>query len=68
MLRLWQRKGSKNELYGEFHLNLCLGRFDNISPRYDVSFVGMIIPGDTLTVNLKHVGMKDGNLVIKAMH
>ncbi|KAJ3517947.1 hypothetical protein NLJ89_g178 [Agrocybe chaxingu] len=32
---------------------------------YDVIFVGMVIPGDTLEVKLRHIGMRDGNLVIK---
>ncbi|KAG2076495.1 hypothetical protein BDR04DRAFT_694370 [Suillus decipiens] len=32
---------------------------------YDVSFVGMILPGDELKVNIRHVGMRDGNMVVK---
>ncbi|KAF8525925.1 hypothetical protein BU17DRAFT_74311 [Hysterangium stoloniferum] len=32
---------------------------------YDVSFVGMVLPGDRLEVKLKHIGMRDGNLVVK---
>lgn len=35
--------------------------------RYEVSFVGMVLPGEMLNVQLKHVGMKDGNLVVKVM-
>ncbi|KAI0033531.1 fatty acid synthase [Vararia minispora EC-137] len=31
----------------------------------NVSFVGMVLPGDDLTVTLKHTAMRDGNLVIK---
>ncbi|QRV90063.1 fatty acid synthase subunit beta [Ceratobasidium sp. AG-Ba] len=33
--------------------------------QYDVSFVGMVLPGDELSVKLVHYGMRDGNLVIK---
>ncbi|CUA68512.1 fatty acid synthase subunit beta, fungi type [Rhizoctonia solani] len=33
--------------------------------QYDVSFVGMVLPGDELTVKLTHYGMRDGNLAIK---
>ncbi|KAL1666812.1 acyl transferase domain-containing protein, partial [Schizophyllum commune] len=32
---------------------------------YDVSFVGMVLPGDSLKVNIRHVAMRDGNLVVK---
>lgn len=32
---------------------------------YDVSFVGMVLPGDRLSVNIRHVGMRDGNIVVK---
>ena len=32
---------------------------------YDVSFVGMVLPGEELTVRLKHVGMRNGDMVIK---
>ncbi|TFK27788.1 fatty acid synthetase alpha subunit [Coprinopsis marcescibilis] len=32
---------------------------------YDVNFVGMVIPGDELTVKLRHVGMRDGNISVK---
>ncbi|KIY43927.1 fatty acid synthase [Fistulina hepatica ATCC 64428] len=32
---------------------------------YDVSFVGMVKPGDNLSVNIRHVGMRDGNIVVK---
>ncbi|KAF8577776.1 fatty acid synthase [Ramaria rubella] len=32
---------------------------------YDVGFVGMVLPGDNLQVTLKHIGMRDGNLVVK---
>ncbi|KAF8199703.1 fatty acid synthase [Pholiota molesta] len=31
---------------------------------YDVNFVGMVIPGDQLEVKLRHVGMRDGNIVV----
>ncbi|KAF8753393.1 fatty acid synthase [Rhizoctonia solani] len=33
--------------------------------QYDVSFVGMVLPGDELAVKLTHYGMRDGNLAIK---
>ncbi|KAF4614083.1 hypothetical protein D9613_007929 [Agrocybe pediades] len=31
---------------------------------YDVSFVGMVSPGDPLEVKLRHIGMRDGNIVV----
>ncbi|KAF8896473.1 fatty acid synthetase alpha subunit [Infundibulicybe gibba] len=31
---------------------------------YNVSFVGMVLPGDELTVKLRHTGMRDGNIVV----
>ena len=30
--------------------------------RYDVEFVDMVLPGDELTVKLRHIGMRDGTL------
>ncbi|KII85134.1 hypothetical protein PLICRDRAFT_45274 [Plicaturopsis crispa FD-325 SS-3] len=32
---------------------------------YDVSFVGMVLPGDELSVKIRHIGMRDGNLAVK---
>ncbi|KAH0585247.1 hypothetical protein H2248_008491 [Termitomyces sp. 'cryptogamus'] len=32
---------------------------------YNVSFVGMVIPNDELTVKVRHTGMRDGNIVVK---
>ncbi|KAJ3540249.1 hypothetical protein NM688_g6254 [Phlebia brevispora] len=32
---------------------------------YDVAFVGMILPGDELKTSIKHIGMRDGNIVVK---
>ncbi|KAH7106327.1 fatty acid synthase [Auriculariales sp. MPI-PUGE-AT-0066] len=32
---------------------------------YDVAFVGMVLPGDELNVAIRHVGMSDGNMVVK---
>ncbi|THH15787.1 hypothetical protein EW146_g4747 [Bondarzewia mesenterica] len=40
------------------------GRPDRVLA-YDVAFVGMILPGDELSVKIKHIGMRDGNMVIK---
>ncbi|KAF8907276.1 fatty acid synthase [Gymnopilus junonius] len=31
---------------------------------YDVNFVGMVIPGQALEVKIRHVGMRDGNIVV----
>jgi len=31
---------------------------------YDVKFVGMVLPGDEFTVKLRHIGMRDGNIVV----
>ncbi|KAI0749711.1 fatty acid synthase [Daedaleopsis nitida] len=39
------------------------GRPDRVVA-YDVAFVGMILPGDELQVKIKHVGMRNGNLVV----
>lgn len=33
--------------------------------RYDVAFVGMVLPGDELKVDVRHTGMRDGNTVVK---
>lgn len=35
-----------------------------VTGRYDVAFVGMVLPGDELKVNVKHIGMRDGNIVV----
>lgn len=40
------------------------GRPDRVIA-YDVAFVGMILPRDELNVKLKHVAMRDGNIVVK---
>ncbi|KZP00458.1 fatty acid synthase [Calocera viscosa TUFC12733] len=34
---------------------------------YNVTFVGMVLPGDELNVKLTHVGMKDGNMLVKVL-
>ena len=31
---------------------------------YDVNSVGMVLPGDELTVKIKHTAMRDGNFVV----
>ncbi|KAF8638240.1 hypothetical protein AX17_002262 [Amanita inopinata Kibby_2008] len=31
---------------------------------YNVSFVGMVLPGDELVVKVRHTGMRDGNIVV----
>jgi fatty acid synthase subunit beta len=28
------------------------------------NFVGMVLPGDNITVKLRHVGMREGNIVV----
>ncbi|EJD06870.1 fatty acid synthase [Fomitiporia mediterranea MF3/22] len=40
------------------------GRPDRVLS-YDVAFIGMVLPGDELNVDIKHVGMKNGNMVVK---
>lgn len=40
------------------------GRPDRVLS-YEVSFVGMVLPGDQLSVDIKHTGMRGGNLVVK---
>ncbi|KDQ57051.1 hypothetical protein JAAARDRAFT_35647 [Jaapia argillacea MUCL 33604] len=32
---------------------------------YNVNFVGMVLPGDELRVEIKHIGMRAGNFVVK---
>lgn len=32
---------------------------------YQVSFVGMVLPNEQLTIKLRHIGMKDGNKLVK---
>ena len=32
---------------------------------YDVTFVGMVLPNDELKAKVKHVGMREGNIVVK---
>ncbi|KAJ7285205.1 fatty acid synthase [Mycena rebaudengoi] len=34
---------------------------------YNVSFVGMVLPGDELSVKIRHVGMRDGNIVVNVI-
>ena len=36
-----------------------------IPDRYDVAFVGMVLPQEELKVKVKHVGMRDGNIVVR---
>jgi fatty acid synthase subunit alpha, fungi type len=33
--------------------------------RYDVAFIGMVLPGDELNVNIYHTSMQNGNIVVK---
>jgi fatty acid synthase subunit alpha, fungi type len=33
--------------------------------RYEANFVGMVLPGDELNVSIRHVGMRDGNMVLR---
>ncbi|KZT01368.1 fatty acid synthase [Laetiporus sulphureus 93-53] len=40
------------------------GRPDRVVA-YDVTFVGMVLPEDELNVKIKHIGMRDGNMVVK---
>ncbi|KAJ7200860.1 acyl transferase domain-containing protein [Mycena pura] len=42
------------------------GRPDRVLA-YDVSFVGMVLPGDELHVKVRHVGMHDGNIVVNVV-
>ena len=34
-------------------------------PRYEVSLIDMVLPGDELIVKIKHIGTRKGNLVVK---
>jgi len=33
--------------------------------RYDVTFVGTVLPGDELNVNIHHTGVRNGNIVVE---
>jgi fatty acid synthase subunit alpha len=43
----------------------CMVHDTDLFVSYDVNFLGMVLPGDELTVNLRHVGMRNGNLAVK---
>jgi fatty acid synthase subunit alpha, fungi type len=32
---------------------------------YNVTFIGMVLSGDKLKANIKHIGMRDGNIVVR---
>jgi fatty acid synthase subunit beta len=36
-----------------------------MSTRHNVTFVGMVLPGDQLNVKIRHIGMRDGNMAVK---
>jgi fatty acid synthase subunit alpha, fungi type len=36
-----------------------------LSDRYNATFVGMVLPGDNLEVNIRHIGMRDRKMVVK---
>jgi fatty acid synthase subunit alpha, fungi type len=36
-----------------------------MATRYNVTFVGMVLPGDQLDVKIRHIGMHDGNMAVK---
>jgi fatty acid synthase subunit alpha, fungi type len=40
------------------------GLWTHLYPQLDVNFVGMVLPGDELTVKIKHTAMRDGNFVV----
>jgi fatty acid synthase subunit alpha len=42
---------------------LCI--LNHIPARFDVSFVGTVLPGDKLKVNIRHIGMRNGHIVVK---
>ena len=47
-----------------FGLDVMIDSYSAMASRYDVSFVGMILPGDGLDVKLRHVTMRGGTIVI----
>jgi hypothetical protein len=47
-----------------FFLELCLCFPLTFLNSYNVNFVGMVIPGDDLEVKLRHIGMRDDNIVV----
>jgi fatty acid synthase subunit alpha, fungi type len=36
-----------------------------IPRRYNVNFVGIVLPGDELIVKIRHTGIRDCNIVVK---
>ena len=64
MLRTWPHKGIRNASFRESAAVVSYLTFLTLFVSYDVNFVGMVIPGDDLQVKLRHVGMRDGNIVV----
>ncbi|KAF7311393.1 Fatty acid synthase subunit alpha [Mycena kentingensis (nom. inval.)] len=49
--------------YASLPATITHGLWSSGGNAYNVSFVGMVIPGDQLNVKIRHVGMRDGNIV-----
>ncbi|KAE9401662.1 hypothetical protein BT96DRAFT_991832 [Gymnopus androsaceus JB14] len=50
------------------HINPYFSCYAGLPERvlsYNVSFVRMVLPGEEFTVNIRHLGMRDGNIVVK---
>ncbi|GBE89192.1 hypothetical protein SCP_1502000 [Sparassis crispa] len=45
--------------------SLCKVARSELSRKYDVAFVGMVIPGDELRMKTRHSDIQDGNTVVK---
>jgi hypothetical protein len=60
MSRPWSRRGTQIVSSRMFFLELCLCFPLTFLNSYDVNFVSMVIPGD----ELRHIGMRDGNIVV----
>ena len=64
MSKLWSLRVTQIVSSRMFLPQICLYFHLTFLHSYDVNFVGMVIPGDDLEVKLRHVGMRDGNIVV----
>jgi len=65
LLKVWSPKDTPERViaYVSFYfIKLLLSSY--LVLRYNVNFVGMVLLGDELTVKLRHVSMREGNIVV----
>jgi hypothetical protein len=64
-LKVWSPKDTpeRDIAYVSFYfIKLLLSSY--LVLRYNVNFAGMVLLGDELTVKLRHVSMREGNIVV----